>query len=127
MLNTLRNLDLLQNKHIPLIYKCNSRENRLKLLAGLIDSDGHLIKNGGFEFTQKNERLMDDVIYLARSLGFSCDKKIKNTSWTYKGEKKTGTYEKATEEADQYGYILNYIYAYIYYFELYIYMCIYRV
>lgn len=91
MLNTLRNLDLLQNKHIPLIYKCNSRENRLKLLAGLIDSDGHLIKNGGFEFTQKNERLMDDVIYLARSLGFSCDKKIKNTSWTYKGEKKYGT------------------------------------
>jgi superfamily II DNA or RNA helicase len=91
MLNTLKDLDLIKNKHIPLIYKCNSRENRLKLLAGLIDSDGHLIKHGGFEFTQKNEKLMDDVIYLARSLGFSCDKKIKNTSWTYKGEKKYGT------------------------------------
>ena len=82
MLNTLRNLDLLKNKHIPLIYKCNSRENRLKLLAGLLDSDGHLMKNGGFEFTQKNERLMDEVIYLARSLGFSCHKTLKNTSGT---------------------------------------------
>jgi superfamily II DNA or RNA helicase len=91
MLNTLRDLDLIENKHIPLIYKCNSRENRLKLLAGLIDSDGSLIKDGGFEFTQKNEKLMDDVIYLVRSLGFSCDKKVKNTSWTYKGEKKYGT------------------------------------
>ena len=91
MLNTLRDLNLIKNKHIPLIYKCNSRENRLKLLAGLIDSDGHLIKNGGFEFTQKNEKLMDDVIYLARSLGFSCNKKVKKTSWTYKGEKKYGT------------------------------------
>ena len=69
-LNTLKNLDLIHNKHIPPIYKCNSRENRLKLLAGLIDSDGCLT-NGGFEFTQKNEKLMDDVIYLARSLGFS--------------------------------------------------------
>jgi len=91
MLNVLRELDLIKNKHIPLLYKCNSRENRLQLLAGLIDSDGHLIKNGGYEFTQKNEKLMDDVIYLAKSLGFSCDKRIKKTSWTYKGEKKYGT------------------------------------
>jgi hypothetical protein len=88
-LNTLKNLDLINNKHIPHIYKCNSRENRLKLLAGLIDSDGCLSR-GGFEFTQKNEKLMDDVIYLARSLGFSCYKSIKNTSWTYKGETKYG-------------------------------------
>jgi hypothetical protein len=28
-----------------MIYKCNSRENRLKLLAGLLDSDGSLDKN----------------------------------------------------------------------------------
>ena len=90
-LNTLKELNLINNKHIPDIYKCNSRENRLKLLAGLLDSDGHLNKSGNeFEFTQKNEKLMDDVIYLARSLGFACYKSIKNTSWTYNGEKKYG-------------------------------------
>ena len=90
-LTTLKNLKLIKNKHIPMIYKCNSRENRLKLLAGLIDSDGHLDRNNGFEFSQKNEELMDDVIYLARSLGFSCYKSEKKTSWTYKGIKNYGT------------------------------------
>jgi len=90
-LNTLKGLNLINNKHIPIIYKCNSREKRLKLLAGLIDSDGCLCNNGGFEFTQKNEKLMDDVIYLARSLGFSCYKANKKTSWTYNGIKNYGT------------------------------------
>ena len=90
LLNTLKDLKLINNKHIPDIYKFNSRENRLKLLAGLLDSDGHLVKGGIFEFIQKNEVLMDDVIYLARSLGFACYKNEKNTSWTYKGEKKNG-------------------------------------
>jgi hypothetical protein len=89
-LNTLKELNMINNKHIPLLYKCNTRENRLKLLAGLIDSDGHLGKNGCFEFTQKNEILMDDVVYLARSLGFACYKKLKNTSWTNNGIKENG-------------------------------------
>ena len=89
-LSTLQDLNLIDNKHIPNIYKCNSRENRLKLLAGLIDSDGHLSSNGGYEFSQKSEKLMEDVIFLCRSLGFSCYKSIKNTSWTYKGVKKRG-------------------------------------
>jgi hypothetical protein len=88
-LNTLKELDLINNKHIPYIYKCNSRENRLKLLAGLLDSDGYFdtLKNG-FELNlEKNEKLMDDVIYLARSLGFACYKLDKNTSLTYNGVK----------------------------------------
>ena len=90
-LTTLKELNIINNKHIPFIYKCNSRENRLKLLAGLLDSDGHLNKEAnGFEFTQKNEKLMDDVIYLARSLGFACYKTDKKTSCTYKGEKNDG-------------------------------------
>ncbi len=90
-LTTLKDLKLINNKHIPQIYKCNSRENRLKLLAGLIDSDGYLDKTkSGFEFTNKNEQLIDDVIYLARSLGFSCYKSLKKTSWTYENIKKNG-------------------------------------
>ena len=72
----LKDLNLLNNKHIPDIYKFNSRENRLKLLAGLLDSDdGYLNTSGIFEFNQKNELLINDVIYLARSLGFACYKK----------------------------------------------------
>jgi hypothetical protein len=91
-LNTLRQLNLTKEKHIPMIYKCNSRPNRLKLLAGFIDADGHLGKRTDFEITQciKHERLIDDIIYLARSLGFSATKYIKKTSWIHNGETKYG-------------------------------------
>lgn len=48
-----------------------SRTQRLKLLAGLLDSDGHLC-NGitTFEITQKSEKLSEQICFLARSLGF---------------------------------------------------------
>jgi len=55
---------------IPLIYKCNSRENRLKLLAGILDNKGTFINN---VFKLQNEKLMDDILYLVRSLGFAGD------------------------------------------------------
>ena len=93
MLNILRKHNLINNKHIPHIYKCNSRENRLKLLAGLIDSDGYLDHTKtGFEISQsiEHEKLLDDIQYLCRSLGFSCVKRQKKTSWTYKGVKNQG-------------------------------------
>jgi hypothetical protein len=91
-LNTLKELNLINNKHIPHIYKCNSRENRLKLLAGLIDSDGSYSR-GMFEISQSDdhEKLMDDIIYLVRSLGFACYKTLKKTSWTHNGIKKHKT------------------------------------
>ena len=89
---TLRDLNLFGNKHIPHIYKCNSREIRLQLLAGLLDSDGSAIK-GGWDFCQKNETLFDDVMFLARSLGFACYKqKCKKTCTNAPGGPKTGTY-----------------------------------
>jgi len=88
-LTMLKNLNLINNKHIPLIFKCNSRETRLKLLAGLLDSNGYLNKkNNVFEFSQTNENLLNDVIYLARSLGFACYKnKNKNNTMTNKSVK----------------------------------------
>lgn len=68
--------NLLDNKHIPKAYKYNSREIRLNVLAGLMDSDGSLDARfiNMYDITLKSERLLDDVIYLARSLGFSCEK-----------------------------------------------------
>ena len=92
-LNTLNDLKMRNNKHIPMIYKCNSRENRLRILAGLIDSDGSYDQNKCMlEFSQslQHEQLIDDVIYLCRSLGFACYKNKKKTSWTYKGIKNYG-------------------------------------
>lgn len=92
-LNTLKKYNLIKNKHIPIIYKCNSRENRLKLLAGLIDSDGSLNKcKAGYQFSQslKHEQIIDDIIYLCRSLGFACYKSKTKTTWVYLGVKNYG-------------------------------------
>ena len=88
----LKNNNLLNNKHIPYKYLCNSRKNRLELLAGLIDSDGYFNKNC-IEITQKNEKLLDDIIFLARSLGFSCyKKKIEKICTNSKNGPKKGIY-----------------------------------
>lgn len=95
LLNYLKNYNLINNKHIPEIYKCNSRENRLKLLAGLIDSDGYYNKiNNSLEITQKNKKLADDILFLVRSLGFRGTMKEYLKSSTYKGEKKSGLYQR---------------------------------
>ena len=72
--------------------RCSVAAKCQKLGIGRLLVDHFLDKaKNCFEFTQKNEQLMDDVIYLCRSLGFSCYKSNKNTSWTHNGIKKTGT------------------------------------
>jgi superfamily II DNA or RNA helicase len=69
-LTQLKKYDLICNKHIPLIYKTGSNEQRLELLAGLIDSDGYLNHNY-YDIIQKIKTLADDIAYIARSLGFA--------------------------------------------------------
>ena len=71
----LKHYDLLGKKRIPQDYKSNSRENRLQLLAGLIDADGNTRRTGtlgsGLELVSKSQCLAEDVVWLCRSLGFS--------------------------------------------------------
>lgn len=68
-MSCLRELELIENKHIPFVYLTSSRASRLELLAGLLDTDGYRIDET-FIFTQKSQKLTDDVVYLAKSLGF---------------------------------------------------------
>ena len=94
-LNTLKNLNLINNKHIPSIYKINSRENRLKLLAGIIDSDGSLFNSkSGYDIIQKNPQLSKDIVYLARSLGFQCKPKMCKKGQYKEGQYKEGQYTR---------------------------------
>lgn len=57
---------------IPMIYKCNAREIRLRFLAGVIDEycsptkSGYVVPFGIFK-----KPVMDDLIFLVRSLGIS--------------------------------------------------------
>lgn len=70
MISKIRELNLINNKHIPEIYKFSSIEQRLELIAGLIDTDGSVDKNGRVSFSNCNKKLIDDYVELAYSLGF---------------------------------------------------------
>ena len=77
-LNCLKKYNLINNTtHIPNEFMFNSREKRLKLLAGIIDSKGYYqndIKQHILSF--KSEKLFNDVLFLVRSLGYSAYKYI---------------------------------------------------
>ena len=59
------------DKFIPHQYKVASVEDRLRLLAGLLDTDAFYDKEKNtFEYCSKSKRLADDVVFVCRSLGF---------------------------------------------------------
>ncbi len=70
VLDALRHLNLVNNKHIPLVYKANGGRVRSELLAGLIDSDGWL-SGGTYGYSSESLLLANDVAYIARSLGLA--------------------------------------------------------
>ena len=73
----LKLLNLLNNKHIPQDYMLSSVDQRLDLLAGILDSDGTMTKQGLFSVTQKSKELSDSIYYLACSLGFKCRRVVR--------------------------------------------------
>jgi hypothetical protein len=70
----LRDLGVLDDKHIPAIYRHAGTDQRRALLSGLCDGDSWCITqpNGTamLELTQVRSVLIDQAAYLARSLGF---------------------------------------------------------
>jgi len=96
----MQELDLFMNKHIPQIYKVNSRDVRLKILAGLIDTDGYQHSNC-YEITQKCKTLAYDILDLCRSLGFAAFIQPVIKSCIYKGEVKAGLYYKVSFYGDK--------------------------
>ena len=95
----LRKYNLLNNKHIPNEYLTNDRDTRLKVLAGLIDTDGSVRAEGReIRICQgpANYRIIEDAYTLAMSLGFSCGVKEGTSQWTDEksGDKKFSTYKE---------------------------------
>ena len=69
----LKELGVLENKHIPEIYLRASKTQRLHLLQGLIDSDGYVSrKDGEVEFTSKLRFLGEQVQELVHTFGINC-------------------------------------------------------
>lgn len=56
-------------KYVPDEYKIASIEQRTDVLCGLLDSDGECASHGSIIFNSTSKRLVEDVIWLARSLG----------------------------------------------------------
>jgi hypothetical protein len=78
-------------KFIPKQYLINSKEIRLAVLQGLMDTDGTVDKKTGMaNFCTTSERLSTDIKFLVQSLGGLCTIKKKQTFFTYKGQKKKG-------------------------------------
>lgn len=84
-------------KFIPDCYKYASVENRLELLHGLMDTDGHCQKRSknrtnknnfvATEYCSTSEQLVDDVAELVQTLGGIARKHSKKTFYTKNGER----------------------------------------
>ena len=75
---------------VPPIYLQGSRQNRVALLQGLMDSNGLVEKAGSAQFMTTSPQLAHDVQYLVRSLGGLCRIAPKATTYTHRGQKLTG-------------------------------------
>lgn len=82
----LRRMGLLNNKHIPNEYLNASVYQRMELLRGLMDTDGHCNTRGTADFRNINKRLAKQVYDLACSLGLRpryCEYSIKVNNEPY--------------------------------------------
>lgn len=77
-------------KFIPNIYLNASTNQRLKLLQGLLDTDGYVNEHSTVSYTTSSRQLADDVQYLVRSLGGIAKITTKEPFFTYKRERKQG-------------------------------------
>ncbi|MBE0438119.1 MAG: AAA family ATPase [Methylomicrobium sp.] len=72
-----------EKKAVPAAYRQAGVQTRLSVLAGLLDTDGHLGEGQNFDFVSKSKQLSIDVQFLARSVGLSatlkkCEKGCQN-------------------------------------------------
>jgi len=78
--------NIIQNQYI-----LNSYNKRLELLAGIIDSCGLFESDSHcFEMRIKDEKIADQIVFLARSVGIGCGKK---DLFYYNGNKLIKTYK----------------------------------
>lgn len=84
-------------KFVPHCYKANSREVRLKVLAGFLDTDGYC-QAGGYGFTVKNRDIAESMAFIARSLGLTCTLKSRQKKCVNNGV--VGTYWRANIHGD---------------------------
>jgi superfamily II DNA or RNA helicase len=123
--------DIFANKHIPHHYKCASTKIQKELFAGIIDSnnyhnsykhylcdsdsnkndpDNNNDNDDNYYVAQQNDAFNKDVIFLARSLGFSCFKITQRGNEIIKICKKSSAYKIQVTQIgvdDYYGFEID--------------------
>lgn len=84
----LREAGIFHEKRVPPAYLTASKEQRLELLRGLLDSDGSCDSRGSIEFCNTNKKLADAVFTLAASLGFKPNRPVARPAKLYGVRKK---------------------------------------
>lgn len=82
-----------REKFIPEIYIYSSIENRLALLSGIINTDGHIARGNKICISTYSKNLAYDISSLARSLGYI----VKITEYDRTDENSTKKYSKEVE------------------------------
>lgn len=77
-----------EDKFIPEEYIYNSKETRLNLLRGLMDSCGFTDSNGVPIIGMSSKRMADGIAFVARSLGYNCLQSVKKTGYKDSGKHK---------------------------------------
>lgn len=83
---TLREVGVMGDKHVPAPYLRASRDQRMDLLRGLMDTDGSVSVGGQCEFSTQWIHLALQVAELVRSLGFRTRVSRKSDSRSKTGE-----------------------------------------
>ena len=81
-----------KDKYIPEVYKYNTKQVRLNILKGLMDSDGSVDNNGVPIIALSSKKMIDDLAWIVRSLGYNCNYNIKS-----RGYKKNGIYKQCLD------------------------------
>lgn len=79
-----------EEKFIPREYLWGPIDVRRALLQGLMDTDGWAEEKRSAYYCTTSQKLRDDIVFLARSLGCVTSVSNKSPTYTYKGEKRDG-------------------------------------
>lgn len=78
-------------RYIPYLYRRGDAQQRRDLLCGLMDTDGEIADDGHMGFSSTSHELVEDVIWLVRSLGgVAYEKKPKQPFYYGKNREKIG-------------------------------------
>jgi hypothetical protein len=111
--NTITYFKILCSKHIPHKYKNSSKEQRLKLLAGLIDTSGRLTQYNNYEIVlEKSGKFSEDIFFIAKSLGlyvFIREQNIVCISCGCINEIPVLITKKTTDTGERFGHLSSFI------------------